>query len=67
MEQFYNLIRQWYVPTKYVKMMPGQAEQTLIYRARQVGIRYEPRVLGSSYIHTWKGSWSMEDEISMMI
>ena len=29
MEQFYNMIRQWYVPTKHAGMLPEQAEKML--------------------------------------
>ena len=28
-EQFYNMIRQWYVPTKHAGMLPEQAEKML--------------------------------------
>ncbi|OWZ01761.1 hypothetical protein PHMEG_00026792 [Phytophthora megakarya] len=42
MEEFYNLIRQWYVPNKHAGMLPANAENKLNYNARQVGIWYEP-------------------------
>uniref|UniRef100_A0AAV1VN97 CCHC-type domain-containing protein n=1 Tax=Peronospora matthiolae TaxID=2874970 RepID=A0AAV1VN97_9STRA len=38
MERFYNMIRQWYVPTKHAGMLPEQVEKMLNQDARQVGI-----------------------------
>ena len=29
MEQFYNMIRRWYVPTKHAELLPEQAEKML--------------------------------------
>ena len=67
MEQFYNLICQWYVPNKHAGMLPEQAENMLNYDASQVIIWYEPSVLGSAYMYSWRGSWSTEEMTSTMI
>ena len=49
MEEFYNMIRQWYVPTKHAGLFPPKVEEMY---ARQVGIWHEPSVLGSAFMHT---------------
>ena len=67
MEQFYTMIRQWYVPTKHAGTLPEQSEKIINYDARQVGIWYEPSVLGSAYMHLWRGSRSMNEMTGRMI
>ena len=50
MERFYDLIRQWSVPTNRAGMFPEQDEKMLNWEALQDGIGHEPRVLGSAYM-----------------
>ena len=42
MEEFYNLICKWYVPTKHAGMFSPKVEEMLNQDARQVGIWHEP-------------------------
>ncbi|EGZ05295.1 hypothetical protein PHYSODRAFT_534315, partial [Phytophthora sojae] len=58
MEEFYNLIRQWYNPTKHGGMLPESAEKMLNEDARRVGIRYETSVLSSASLRMSRSSRS---------
>ena len=65
--KLYNMIRQWYAPTKHAGMLTEQAEKMLNEDARQVGIWYEPSVLGSASTQWWRGRWPTEEMTSSMI
>jgi hypothetical protein len=58
MGDFYNMIRQWFNPTKHAGLLPTSAEEILNLDARQVGIWYEPSVVGFAFMHLWKNSRS---------
>ena len=60
MEEFYNLIRMWYVPTKHAGLIKTKAKKMLNYDARQVGIWHEPSVLGYAYMHFWRRKGSIK-------
>ena len=50
MEEFFNLIHQWCVPTKHAGMFPPKVEKMLNKDACQFGIWHEPSVLGYAYM-----------------
>ena len=61
MQEFFNLIRQWYVPTKHAGMFPPKVEEMLNYDARQVIIGHEPSVLGYAYMHLLRRGWTTKE------